>query len=154
LLGYIKKSNTFNKEIDMGFLNKFADRKVSKTKKKKATLTVKETLERDIAKQRDLLAGKTVNSAKGNSIRSWFKKYEKETNGYAGEFVPFVGISALFGDDSFSYKKGEEQSMLDELTSELKSGGLDDQIAVVEKKLAEASNKAKAKRAEKAKLNK
>ena len=133
----------------MGFLNKFADRKVSKTKKKKAALTVKETLERDIAKQRDLLAGKNVTSAKGNTIRSWFKKFDKETNGYHGEFVPFVGISALFGDDSFSYKKGEEQSMLDELASELKSGGLNDQIAVVEKKLAEASAKAKAKRAEK-----
>jgi len=133
----------------MGFLNKFADRKVSKTKKKKAALTVKETLERDIAKQGDLLAGKNVTSAKGNTIRSWFKKFDKETNGYHGEFVPFVGISALFGDDSFSYKKGEEQSMLDELASELKSGGLNDQIAVVEKKLAEASAKAKAKRAEK-----
>ena len=116
----------------MGFLNKFADRKVSKTKKKKAALTVKETLERDIAKQRDLLAGKTVNSAKGNSIRSWFKKYEKETNGYAGEFVPFVGISALFGDDSFSYKKGEEESILNELASDLCGGSLKDQIAVVE----------------------
>ena len=130
----------------MGFLNKFADRKVSKTKKKKAALTVKETLERDIAKQRDLLAGKTVNSAKGNSIRSWFKKYEKETNGYAGEFVPFVGISALFGDDSFSYKKGEEESILNELASDLSGGSLNDQIAVVEKKLAEASQKAKSKR--------
>ena len=130
----------------MGFLNKFADRKVSKSKKKKASLSVKEMLERDIEKQNKLLSGTNVTSAKGNTIRSWFKKFDKESNGYHGEFVPFVGISALFGDDSFSYKKGEEQSMLDELTSELKSGGLNDQIAVVEKKLAEASNKAKAKR--------
>ena len=130
----------------MGFLSKFADRKVSKTKKKKAALTVRETLERDIAKQRDLLAGKAVTNAKGKTIRSWFKKFEKDTNGFEGEFVVFVGISALFGDDSFSYKKGEEISILDELASDLSSGGLKDQIAVVEKKLAEANLKAKAKR--------
>ena len=130
----------------MGFLNKFADRKVSKTKKKKAALSVKETLERDIEKQRKLLTGTNVTSAKGKTIRSWFKKFDKETNGFEGEFVPFVGISALFGDDSFSYKKGEESSILDELASDLNSGGLNDQIAVVEKKLAEASQKAKAKR--------
>ena len=135
----------------MGFLSKFADRKVSKTKKKKAALTVKETLERDILKQRDLLAGKSVTSAKGNTIRSWFKKYDKETNGYEGEFVPFVGISALFGDDSFSYKKGEESSILDELVSDLGNGGLNDYIAVVEKKLEEASKKAKEKREQKKK---
>jgi len=138
----------------MGFLSKFAERKVSKTKKKKAALTVKETLERDIAKQRDLLAGKSVTSAKGNTIRSWFKKYEKETNGYEGEFVPFVGISALFGDDSFSYKKGEETSILDELANDLSNGGLNDYIAVVEKKLAEASKKAKEKRDSKKKDSK
>ncbi|WP_071461672.1 hypothetical protein [Polynucleobacter asymbioticus] len=138
----------------MGFLSKFADRKVSKTKKKKAALTVKETLERDIEKQRDLLAGKKVTSAKGNTIRSWFKKFDKETNGYEGEFVPFVGISALFGDDSFSYKKGEESSILDELVSDLGSGGLNDYIAVVEKKLAEASKKAKDKREQKKKDSK
>ena len=138
----------------MGFLSKFAERKVSKTKKKKAALTVKETLVRDIAKQRDLLAGKAVTSAKGNTIRSWFKKYEKETNGYEGEFVPFVGISALFGDDSFSYKKGEEISILDELANDLSNGGLNDYIAVVEKKLSEASKKAKEKRDKKKKDSK
>jgi intein-encoded DNA endonuclease-like protein len=138
----------------MGFLSKFADRKVSKTKKKKASLTVKETLERDIEKQRKLLNGTNVTNAKGKTIRSWFKKFDKETNGYEGEFVPFVGISALFGDNSFSYKKGEELSILDELANDLKNGGLNDQISVVEKKLLEANQKAKAKRDSKKKEGK
>ncbi len=132
----------------MSFFSKYADRKLDKTKKVAKRLSVSEMLSRDIENQSKLLGGQVVNNSKGASIRSWFKKYDKARNGYEGEFVPFIGISAIFGNTSFAYKAGDEKNMLSDFAKDAKSGELDSYIKDVEKKLEEANKKANIKRAE------
>jgi len=132
----------------MSFFSKYADRKLDKTKKVAKRLSVSEMLSRDIENQTKLLGGQVVNNSKGKSIRSWFKKYDKARNGYEGEFVPFIGISAIFGNTSFAYKTGDEKNMLSDFAKDAKSGELDSYIKEVEKKLEEANKKANIKRAE------
>ena len=132
----------------MSFFSKYADRKLDKTKKVAKRLSVSEMLSRDIENQTKLLGGQVVNNSKGKSIRSWFKKYDKARNSYEGEFVPFIGISAIFGNTSFAYKTGDEKNMLSDFAKDAKSGELDSYIKEVEKKLEEANKKANIKRAE------
>ena len=132
----------------MSFFSKYSERKLDKTKKVAKRLSVREMLSRDIENQTKLLSGAVVNNSKGKSIRSWFKKYDKARNGFEGEFVPFIGISAIFGNTSYAYKKGDEKDMLSDFAKDAKSGGLDSYIREVEKKLEEANKKANIKRAE------
>jgi hypothetical protein len=132
----------------MSFLNKYSDRGIDKTKKVAKKLSAREMLSRDIERQTKLLKGEVVNNSKGKSIRSWFKKYDKERNGFEGEFVPFIGISAVFGNTGYGYKKGEEESMLNDFAKDVKAGELDSYIKDVEKKLEEANKKANKKREE------
>ena len=132
----------------MSFLNKYSDRNIDKTKKVAKKLSAREMLSRDIERQTKLLKGEVVNNSKGKSIRSWFKKYDKARNGFEGEFVPFIGISAIFGNVAIGYKSGEEGKMLEDFAADAKAGGLDSYIRDVEKKLEEANVKANKKRAE------
>jgi len=132
----------------MSFFSKYSERKLDKTKKVAKRLSVREMLSRDIENQTKLLSGAVVNNSKGKSIRSWFKKYDKARNGFEGEFVPFIGISAIFGNTSYAYKKGDEKDMLSDFAKDAKSGELDSYIKEVEKKLEEANKKANLKRTE------
>ena len=126
----------------MGFLAKFGNRRTKKTKNvKKEVLTVVETLLRDIETQRKLLKGEDLKNAKGKPLRSWFK--ENKADDFDGDFIPFVGITSLFGDDKFRYKNNERAEILDELQSDITAGGLKDEIAEVEKKLKKAADEAK-----------
>jgi hypothetical protein len=142
-----------NKEKEMGFFEKFEKVKVKKTKTvKKDKLSVIEMIKRDIENQHKLLKGEPVLNAKKKSIRSWFKSHkEKDDNGNDGVFIPFVGITALFGDYEMPYKNSDRKSILDELLKDIESGEGSKYIAEVEKKLKKAEDEAKKKREQNAK---
>ena len=142
-----------NKEKEMGFFAKFEKAKVKKTKTvKKDKLSVIEMIKRDIENQHKLLKGEAVLNAKKKSIRSWFKAHkEKDDKGNDGVFIPFVGITALFGDYEMPYKDADKKSFLDELLKDIESGEGSEYIAEVEKKLKKAEEEAKKKREENAK---
>jgi len=137
----------------MGFFAKFEKTKVKKTKTvKKDKLSVIEMIKRDIENQHKLLKGEPVLNAKKKSIRSWFKAYkEKDEKGNDGVFIPFVGITALFGDYEMPYKDADKKSILEELLKDIESGQGAEYIAEVEKKLKKAEEEAKKKREETAK---
>ena len=105
----------------MGFFDTW---KIENVKAGKS-MTTKDLLYENIAKQEKLLAGQSVTGVKGKPIRSWFK---------GGRFNPSVAIYSLFDGKTIKVDPGKESECLAAFKQALIDGELDKHIAEIAKK--------------------
>lgn len=106
----------------MSFFKKYGKPQTIKASK---SMTPKELLKSNIAKQKKLLAGEKVAGQKGNLIKSWFGR---------GTFNPKVGIYGLFGSSKYACGVGKEKEMLEDFELAFDAGEFDEYINQVASK--------------------